>query len=178
MFNTELAADAQGLSSFRAPTRVSAVARDTCFRDSDLSVEKALATLPSHPLIAPNGINVSPYTPPLLLPAPPLPCPARYICPTTLVASPPPLLTTEDADAAYLRTCPTPGQVFDAVRPWGAVRIISVWLEERPADHADHAGSAGTLSWKARVEFWDDMEARRFEVGFGAHGLLLKGWRM
>jgi len=69
-----------------------------------------------------------------------------------------------------MNRCPTPGQLFDAIRPWGSLRSVGVW--------ADGLGEDKQTIWGARVEFWYEDEARKFEVGFGQTGSLVKGWQM
>jgi hypothetical protein len=130
--------------------------------------EKAMATLSTHPLMIPLKIMVSPYPSPTPLPYPQHLTPARYIRPKRSIA--PPLPVDDNAMLNFMAHCPTPGELFDAVRPWGSLRSISVW--------ADRIGPEEKPSWGARVEFWYGDEARMFEVGFGQTGSLMKGWQL
>ncbi|KAI9638333.1 uncharacterized protein MKK02DRAFT_42720 [Dioszegia hungarica] len=143
------------------------------------SAEKALAILIAHPYLAHAGLIVSTYPPPTsphhlpnILPFPDPPVPARYIRPT-LQVSPAPTTISQDPAQALHSQVPSLGELFDAFRPWASLRQITVWLEEQPS-------SCGppTMSWGARVLFWYEDEARRFEVGFGATGLLIKGYQI
>ena len=69
--------------------------------------------------------------------------------------------------------CPSPGELYDEVRKWGSLRQVSVWAHE-----AARQGENGQLRWGARVEFWYEDEAARFEVGFGQTGSTIKGWQL
>ena len=68
----------------------------------------------------------------------------------------------------FMAQCPTPVELFNAVRQWGSVREIRIWTENQNT----------RLSWVARVEFWYEEEAKRFETGFGQQALTLKGWQV
>ncbi|KAK4688223.1 hypothetical protein P7C73_g1892, partial [Tremellales sp. Uapishka_1] len=144
------------------------------------SAEKALAILPEHPFLQRKPTYISPYPPPQRLPSPPGPVSIRYIQPTKLVNAPisSPYPNTTDA---LMATVPTPGQLHDAFRPWGSMREVSVWVEEKRGPQGEFSpdgGKQGNLQWRARVEFWYEDEARRFEVGWGQTGSLLKGWQL
>jgi len=81
----------------------------------------------------------------------------------------------------FMARCPTPGELFDALRPWGSMRDIAIWAGDveplgRDSNITEH--SRPVLDWGARVEFWSEEEAARFQVGFGATGSLVKGWQM
>lgn len=67
--------------------------------------------------------------------------------------------------------CPSPGELFEAVRFWGSVREIKVWAEPPVQE-------GGPPSWGARIEFWYEDEARRFEIGFGQRGSHIKGYQV
>ena len=159
-----------------------AVSLQPCFphRDSaDSIAEKALAILIAHPYLAHAGLIVSTYPPPTsphhlpnIMPFPDPPVPARYIRPT-LQVSPAPTTISQDPAQALHSQVPSLGELFDAFRPWGSLRQITVWLEEQP-----YSCGPPTMLWGARVLFWYEDEARRFEVGFGATGLLIKGYQM
>jgi len=71
--------------------------------------------------------------------------------------------------------CPSPGELFDAVRLWGSLREVSVWAVKAFPDQEE---GEGNLTWRARVEFWFEDEARRFEVAFGQTGSIIKGWQL
>ena len=32
------------------------------------------------------------------------------------------------------------------------------------------------IKWRAKVEFWQEEDAQRFETGLGENGILIKGW--
>ncbi|KAL1405283.1 hypothetical protein Q8F55_008910 [Vanrija albida] len=123
--------------------------------------EKALSLLHHHPYLAAHlGILVSPFPPPNTLPestaAP------RFIRPLRFAGSNHP-------------TLPTEGQVYDLIRSWGAIREVSVTLEvSRPRDLPEHID--GDVRWRAKVVFWHDDEATKFETEFQAKGLLVEGW--
>jgi hypothetical protein len=142
--------------------------------------EKALAILIAHPYLAHAGLIVSPFPPssslqhlPNILPFPDPPVPARYIRPTRQVI-PSALDGNSDQITIVSAQVPSLGELFDLIRPWGSVRQITVWFEE--GQSSGHKPTA--VSWSARVLFWYDDEARRFEHGFGATGMLVKGWQM
>lgn len=65
--------------------------------------------------------------------------------------------------------CPSPGELFEAVRPWGSIRQVGIFLQ--PTSHTESL-------WFARVEFWYNDEARRFDVCFGETGSTIKGWQV
>ena len=75
---------------------------------------------------------------------------------------------SSDPVDVFMAQCPTPVELFNAVRPWGSVRELRIWTENKESN----------LVWVARVEFWFEDEARRFEVGFGQKALTLKGWQV
>jgi hypothetical protein len=133
------------------------------------SVEKALATLPNHPFFVAHGILLSPYPSSDLLPLPDPYTPARAVRPTRHV-EPRPEADGENPTTIFVAHCPTPGELFEDIRPWGSLRSVRVWADGFEGDAA--------VSWGARVEFWYEDEARRFEVGFGQTGSLVKGWQM
>ncbi|KAL7423910.1 hypothetical protein Q5752_001495 [Cryptotrichosporon argae] len=132
--------------------------------DSMEHAEKALTCLLMHPWINNNNITVSPYQPPHLLP--PAACAPRYIRPVTLMTD-----LRGRTDLRYV--CPTPGEVWQAVRPWGSLRSIMVWIDNT-APHEQNMGK----HWRAKVEFWYEEDAKHFDTGFGATGALLKGWQI
>nr|XP_019042715.1 hypothetical protein I302_08421 [Kwoniella bestiolae CBS 10118]OCF21645.1 hypothetical protein I302_08421 [Kwoniella bestiolae CBS 10118] len=142
--------------------------------------ERALAILVDHATFTPRGVWFSPYPPPYILPHPNPPTAARYIRPTKFVLPPilPPKPRPEDAFRAYF---PTPAEVYDAVRPWGSLRSVNSYIteaaeettvknEEKENDHRHQ--------WIARVEFWNEEEAKNFDTGFGKTASLLKGSQM
>ena len=67
---------------------------------------------------------------------------------------------------------PTSGELFDACRQWGAVRALEVWITTKEFKDGQ------PIEWRARVEFWQEDEAHRFEVGMGDFGMLIKGWEV
>lgn len=146
---------------------------------TDLTAEKALAILLNHPYLTQHGLLVSPYTPisqspygalpPNILP-PSHNVPARYINPTILVS--PILPAGDNASARMAAQLPTPGEVFDFCRRWAAVREVHVWMRE------GHPNNSQLFMWSARVEFWYEDEALRFDSGVGDRGDLLKGWQV
>ncbi|WWD15889.1 hypothetical protein CI109_100313 [Kwoniella shandongensis] len=140
------------------------------------AAERALAVLANHTSFTPLGVWFSPYPPPASLPLPDGYVTSRYIRPTHLAIPPtlPPNPTPEQSVAAYL---PTPNELYAAVRPWGSVRMVNTWVQETVGEGSD-MHDAGKLKWLARVDFWFEDEARRFEIGFGATGSLLKGWQV
>jgi len=83
----------------------------------------------------------------------------------------------------FVAKCPTPGELFDAIRPWGSLRTVGVWVQNIHQSQDGMTGGAGCgggaeLKWSAKVDFWYEDEARRFEVGWGQTGSLLKGWQL
>lgn len=66
---------------------------------------------------------------------------------------------------------PTPSELFDTCRPWGAVRALSIWTEEE-------VRNGEPIKWRAKVEFWQEEDAQRFETGLGENGILIKGWQV
>jgi hypothetical protein len=88
--------------------------------------------------------------------------------------------TSATEQNSSLNHSPTPSEVFDAVRPWGSIRQLSVWSESATGGvgDANRAPSTHVPSWGARVEFWYDDEAARFDVGFGQRACLIKGWQV
>lgn len=129
-----------------------------------------------HPYLAQEGLIATPFIPtpedlrPILLPPQENPVPARYITPHHHVQ--PILPAAPTAEAAIEAQVPTPGEVFDACRRWGTVRLVSVWLE------TGQLTDGLPVKWKCRVEFWYEDEAKRFEVGMGKMGILIKGWQV
>jgi hypothetical protein len=92
-----------------------------------------------------------------------------------------PILDTSTTETtSSLNHSPTPSEVFDAVRSWGSIRQLSVWSESATGGVVDakRAPSTHVPSWGARVEFWYDDEAARFDVGFGQRACLIKGWQV
>ncbi|KAK8869837.1 hypothetical protein IAR55_000405 [Kwoniella newhampshirensis] len=136
------------------------------------AAERALAVLANHTSFAPLGVWFSPYPPPAILPSPEPYVSGRYIRPTQMAVFPilPSNPTPEQTVAAYF---PTPSELYDAVRPWGSIRLVNTWIQETADEKVD-----GRFQWLARVDFWHEDEARRFESGFGATGSLLKGWQV
>ncbi len=133
-----------------------------------------MATLPIHPFMVERGVFISPYPAPHIVPFPDPPVAARYLRPTMLMQFPEiPLEST--ATAGFMASCPSPGELFDVVRQWGSLRQVSVWADNSGDTPAD--GPANS-KWGARVEFWFENEARRFEVGFGQTGSIIKGWQL
>jgi hypothetical protein len=115
----------------------------------------------------------SPNHLPLVLPFPDPPVPARYLRPTEHIIFP---CTGDNSDPAAVLSSQVPslGELFDIIRPWGSLRQVTVWFEDSlPAEHGPP-----TLSWGARVLFWYEDEARRFEQGFGTTGFTIKGRQM
>lgn len=139
------------------------------------TVEKAMATLPVHPFIIERGIFISPYPFPLILPSPHTPVPARCLQPTKL-SGPAETTIIDPLTAGFMSLCPSPGELFDAVRQWGSIRQVSVWAHA--SSESPVRNPFGNLTWGARVEFWFETEARRFEVGFGQTGSVIKGWQL
>lgn len=107
---------------------------------------------------------ISPYPPPMPLPLGE--SRGRYIRPTQRVLQP--LQIIPNITPGPIAQCPSPAELFDAVRGWGSVRDIQIWSEPL----------MGQLSWAARVEFWYEDEANRFEIGFRQQGSHFKGWQM
>jgi hypothetical protein len=56
------------------------------------------------------------------------------------------------------------------------MRQLSVWAQE--AERVPGSEGPPELLWRARVEFWYEDEARRFEIGFGQSGCIIKGWKL
>lgn len=46
----------------------------------------------------------------------------------------------------------------------------------RPRDLPEHID--GDVRWRAKVDFWHDDEATKFENEFQVKGLLIEGWLM
>ncbi|WVQ98700.1 hypothetical protein IAU59_005831 [Kwoniella sp. CBS 9459] len=138
--------------------------------------ERALAILLNHTTFTPLGVWFSPYPPPHILPLPDSPTTTRYICPTKLAIAPslPPNPSPEQSFRAYV---PTPAEVFDAVRPWGCIRSVNSYLQQTQIEGQPDDPTQGHL-WMAKVEFWYEAEALRFETGFGESCSLLKGWQV
>nr|XP_018263874.1 uncharacterized protein I303_03749 [Kwoniella dejecticola CBS 10117]OBR86032.1 hypothetical protein I303_03749 [Kwoniella dejecticola CBS 10117] len=136
--------------------------------------ERALAVLVNHAFFTPKGAWFSPYPPPHVLPLPNNPSAPRYIRPTHRVTplDLPPNHTAEQALRAIL---PTPGDVYDAVRPWGSVRSVNSYITTTAGDCKDQNLQN---QWMAVVEFWYEDEARQFDEGFGKTASLLKGWQV
>jgi len=129
-----------------------------------------MAILASHPNMVETGIMVSPYVNAFL----PLPTSrGRYIRPTKRVWHVPSL--SSDSTDLFMSRCPTPGELFDAIRPWGTIHQVRVWME--PITHDGTPGN-DQISWAGRVEFWHEDEARRLEVGFGQSASHIKGWQV
>jgi hypothetical protein len=140
----------------------------TCSTDIVLA-EKAIATLHNHPHIMSHGITVSPSPNGLPLPFPDPPTPARGIRPLRQVIYAE-VAEDDDSTASFMKQCPTPGELFDAIREWGSLRSVGVW--------ADGIGGDVPTTWGGMVEFWYEDEAARFDAGFGQTGSLVKGWQM
>ncbi|OCF45496.1 hypothetical protein I317_00744 [Kwoniella heveanensis CBS 569] len=140
------------------------------------SAERALAILADHTIFAPRGVWFSPHPPPHILPLPESPASTRYIRPTKLALAPtlPPNPSPEQSFRAYV---PTPAEVYDAVRPWGSIRSVNSYLQQAAIEGKQEDPTQGHL-WMARVEFWYEDEASRFETGFGQACNLLKGWQI
>ena len=134
-----------------------------------VTVEKALAVLAHHPYLVARGVVISPYPLPRVLPL--SLSPGRYIRPTQAALVP--AIKSPNATERFMQQCPTPGELFDAVRSWGSVRQLRVWAETTPSE-----GSTEEVKWGARVEFWYEDEARRFQIGFGQMASLIKGWQV
>lgn len=141
------------------------------------SAEKALAMLVTHPYLSQESVITTPFphtssfdSYPQLLPLSTPGVPARYIHPHQHTQPVQPLAAT--AEAAISAQVPTPAELFDVCRQWGAVRVISVWVEN------SHLQDGLPVKWKGRVEFWYEDEAKRFEVGLGEMGMLVKGWQV
>ena len=134
------------------------------------SVEKAMAILASHPNLVESGITVSPYANMPTLPPPS--SQGRYIRPIRRVVPSPEV--SSNTTERFMAACPTPGELFDAVRPWGTIREVRVWME--PCLHG--TGQRDENSWGARIEFWHEDEARRLEIGFGQSASQIKGWQV
>ncbi|WWC69489.1 uncharacterized protein I206_103430 [Kwoniella pini CBS 10737] len=131
---------------------------------SEALAERALAILVNYAHFSVQGVRVSPY-PACLTPFPAYPTAIRYIRPTRrskFIGLPANLRP----EAAYQANYPTPGEVYDAVRPWGSVR----WVNSSACPHDDP-----DLGWTATVEFWYEDEARHFDQGFGQTASLIKG---
>ncbi|ORY33788.1 hypothetical protein BCR39DRAFT_557015 [Naematelia encephala] len=143
--------------------------------DQLLNMERALATLPNHPILVAHGIVISPYPTPHTLPFPVPPTPARQIRPSKRVQG---YETPADGSPTqiFMAQCPSPGELFDAVRPWGSVRSVSVWIQQ--FNELSLSQLPPSLVWAARVEFWYEDEAQRFDIGFGQTGSTIKGWQM
>lgn len=104
------------------------------------------------------------------MPFPDHPVPARYIASHRHVERViPRSADLLDVVAAQL---PTPGELFDACRPWGAIRELEVWIQDNNLKDGE------PIKWRARVEFWHEDEAHRFELGIGEQGCLIKGWEV
>jgi hypothetical protein len=125
--------------------------------------EKALSILVSHPYFGSKNVLVSPLPPPNVSPLPPAPVAPRFIRPVKLAN---PQMST-----AY----PQPGQLWDFVRPWGSIREVSVTLEESQVQGTP--SGQGECRWRAKVQFWYEEEAHRFESSFLNAGPFA-GWEM
>ncbi|WVR09791.1 hypothetical protein IAU60_006867 [Kwoniella sp. DSM 27419] len=140
------------------------------------NAEKGLAILANHAVLCPRGLWVSPYPPPNILPPLASPTSARYIRPTALIRIPE-LPADATMEAIFKAFFPTPSEVYDAVRPWGSVRSVNVYLQQTLTGQGAGQPIQGHL-WLAKVEFWYDDEASRFDFGFGEKGWLIKGWQV
>lgn len=128
-----------------------------------------------HPLIVQQNLFISPYPVPQTLPfAEPI-CPARFIRPIKLVMPVRPTTKHRPAEE-FMSRCPSPGELFDTLRRWGSIRQVSVWAEHGSV--TAFGNPEESFGWAARVEFWFDDEATRFQVGFGQTGSTVKGWQM
>ncbi|WVQ78120.1 hypothetical protein IAT38_000201 [Cryptococcus sp. DSM 104549] len=145
------------------------------------NAEKALAILADHPFLTPRGIWISPFPPEVPPPMTDSPTTSIFIRQHTLVRPPalPVGATPEQNLQGYF---PTPDEVYDVVRGWGAVKVINTWMLQTPGQGSRKAegeeGGVGKLEWFARVEFWYADEAYRFGEEFVAGGNLIKGWQV
>ena len=135
-----------------------------------------MAIILAHQHLIELGIVASPFAPQptyqpsyAVMPFPNLPVPARHLVPTVRVDPEPPRSNArDDVIAAQM---PTPSELFDTCRVWGAVRSLRVHVDQAIVDNEP-------VSWKARVEFWHEDDAHRFEVGLGQQAILIKGWQV
>lgn len=134
-----------------------------------------MATITAYPSVMERGICISPYAPPYTLPFPDPPVAARSLSPTKLVIPPQNPTNISNGNQAIM-IFPTAGELFDQIRPWGTLRKVSVWVvNEFSGTGRDPHGNP---RWEARVEFWYEDEAKRFDVGFGQTGSIVKGWQL
>ncbi|ODO03428.1 hypothetical protein L198_02275 [Cryptococcus wingfieldii CBS 7118] len=120
--------------------------------------EKALAILHLHPFLVHRGVWVSPLPPAQRLPISPTPA-ARIFRPSQRMT-----------DALSDDTIPTLADIYDALRPWGSLKAVSIWITDTESSDA--------ASWFAKAEFWYYNEAEVFERDFGRKGWQIKGWQM
>ena len=74
-----------------------------------------------------------------------------------------------------LAVCPSPGNLFDCVRPWGAVRQIRA----RCFPKQGGSSSPADCRWNAMVEFWYEQDALAFQFAYSNNAeRLIQGWRM
>jgi hypothetical protein len=123
-----------------------------------MDTEKAYSILVSHPYFTSKNVLFSPLPPPQVAPLPPVPVAPRFIRPL------------KKADSEGTTAYPQPGELWDYVRPWGSIREVSVVLEET------HVADAETeCRWRAKVQFWWEDEASRFETN---NSSTFAGWEM
>ncbi|OCF54150.1 hypothetical protein L486_08346 [Kwoniella mangroviensis CBS 10435] len=138
--------------------------------------ERALTILVNHTTFTPRGVWFSPYPSPYILPLPNPPTAARYIRPTRLIV-PPSFPSEPQPEQAFRAYFPTPAEVYDAVRPWGSLRSVNSYITE-VLDEVKVEENGQRHQWIARVEFWNEDEAKMFDEGFGKTASLLKGWQI
>ncbi|TYJ56582.1 hypothetical protein B9479_002674 [Cryptococcus floricola] len=120
--------------------------------------EKALAILHLHPFLVHRGVWVSPLPPAQRLSVSPTPA-ARIFRPSQRMT-----------DALSDDTIPTLADIYDALRPWGSLKSVSIWITDTTSSDA--------ASWFAKAEFWYGNEAEVFERDFGRKGWQIKGWQI
>lgn len=72
------------------------------------------------------------------------------------------------------RALPCEGEIWDAARPWGSVKSVSMVFDtEGPAELP---GPRTVMRWKAVIDFWYEDEAVAFEMATNAAGMFV-GWQ-
>ncbi|WVQ71620.1 hypothetical protein IAR50_001160 [Cryptococcus sp. DSM 104548] len=122
--------------------------------------EKALAMLHLHPSLVNRGVWVSPLPPSHPLPPSPIPAERIFI--------PHKLVHKSDGD-----TIPSLADIYDALRPWGSLKSVAIWITDAPPSPL-----GDPASWFAKAEFWYRHEAEVFERDFGRKGWQIKGWQI
>lgn len=126
---------------------------------ADELAEKAFAILGCHPyLVGHLHMCISPWAD------------MRIQLPQTNIA--PRIVRPAKADGT--RAMPCEGEIWDAARPWGSVKTVSMVFDiEGPAE----VPGANVMHWKAIIDFWYEDEAAAFEMATNATGMFV-GWKV